>query len=144
MKVLIVDGQGGKMGALIVKKLKELLPEQTIFAMGTNSIATSAMLKAGADFAATGENPVVRNSMDADLIIGPVGIIMAHAILGEVTPKMAEAVGGSRAKKILIPVNGCGVTVAGVKDMQLSGYVTDALHKAEQFILEAGAQPDGA
>ena len=134
MKVLVVDGQGGKMGALLVKKLKELIPEQEIFAMGTNSIATSAMLKSGADFAATGENPVVRNSMDADLIIGPVGIIMAHAILGEVTPKMAEAVGGSRAKKILIPVNGCGVTVAGVQDMQLSGYVTDALRKAEQFI----------
>ena len=134
MNILVIDGQGGKMGAALTEQIKRGLPQAQVIAVGTNSLATSAMLRAGADAAATGENPVIRNSMDADLIIGPVGIIMAHAILGEVTPKMAEAVGGSRAKKILIPVNGCGVTVAGVQDMQLSGYVTDALRKAEQFI----------
>ena len=101
MKVVIVDGQGGRLGKLFVENVMERLPQAQIYALGTNSIATATMMKAGAHFGATGENPVVRNVMDADAVLGPVGIVVAHAILGEVTPVMAEAVGGCRAKKYL-------------------------------------------
>lgn len=127
MKVVVIDGQGGKMGGMLVKKLKESGVGLDIYAVGTNSIATSAMLKAGADFGATGENPVVRNVRDADFIIGPVGIIAADAILGEVTPKMAEAVGASDAKKILIPVNSCNIVIAGVEERPISAYIAEAV-----------------
>ena len=85
------------------------------------------MLKAGADFGATGENPVVRNVMDADGVLGPVGVVVANAILGEVTPAMAEAVGSCRAKKFLVPMNSCGVVVAGVEELPLPAYVARAV-----------------
>ena len=86
MKVVVIDGQGGKIGASIVKQLKQSLPEQKVLAIGTNSIATAGMLKAGADQGANGENPVIVNCRDADIIIGPLGIILADAFLGEITP----------------------------------------------------------
>ena len=127
MKVLVIDGQGGKMGAMIVKKIKDEMKEAVVYAVGTNSTATAAMMKSGADFGATGENPVVVNSHDADLIVGPVGIITANAILGEVTPKMAEAVGASYAKKVLIPVNSCNIYIAGVAEKPLSTYINEAV-----------------
>ena len=127
MKILVIDGQGGKMGGMIVKKLKEENQEAEIYAVGTNSIATSLMLRSGADYGATGENPVVRNAMDADVIVGPIGIISANAILGEVTPKMAEAIGSAKARKVLIPVNSCNIVVAGVADRPVSAYIADAV-----------------
>ena len=126
-KVLVIDGQGGKMGALLVKKLKEESPETEVRAVGTNSLATSAMLKAGADMGATGENPVIHAAAKVDIIAGPVGIISANAILGEVTPRMAEAVGGSDALKVLIPVSNCNICVAGVREMKLSDYIDEAV-----------------
>ena len=110
-KVVIIDGQGGRMGAALASQLKAAnLPSCEIVAIGANSAATTAMLKAGADAGATGENPVVVNCADADLITGPMGIITANALLGEITPKMAAAVSESRAQKLLIPVNRCSVT----------------------------------
>lgn len=127
MNVLVIDGQGGRMGALLVKKLREASPELDITAVGTNSAATAAMLKAGADRGATGENPAARLSAEADVIAGPIGILAAHAILGEVTPEMAEAVGGSRARKVLVPVAGCGIQVAGVREGKLSDYIDEAV-----------------
>ena len=130
MKVVIVDGQGGRLGKMLVEQLKQRCPKVQLYAMGTNSIATATMLKAGADFGATGENPVVRAVMDADVVLGPMGIVVAHAILGEVTPVMAEAIGGCRAKKILIPMNSCGVSVAGVQELPLSVYVNQAVEQA--------------
>ncbi len=129
MKVLIIDGQGGKMGALLVKGIKERCPGQDIYCIGTNGIATAAMLKAGGDFGATGENPVVVNSADADVIAGPIGIIVADAILGEVTAKMAAAVGACRAEKVLIPVQSCSVHVAGIAENTMAGYVRDAIDR---------------
>ena len=126
-KVLVIDGQGGKMGALLVKKIKEASPETQVRAVGTNSLATSAMLKAGADMGATGENPVVRAVMAVDVITGPIGIISANAILGEVTPKMAEAVGSADAEKVLVPVSNCNIIVAGVKEAKLADYVDEAV-----------------
>ena len=129
MKIVIVDGQGGRLGKLMVEGVKARLPQAQVYALGTNSIATATMMKAGADFGATGENPVIRGVMDADAVLGPVGIVVAHAILGEVTPAMAEAVGGCRARKFLVPMNSCGVVVAGVKEQPLSNYVSQAIEQ---------------
>ena len=115
MKIMIIDGQGGRMGSLLTEKTKNAaIPGAQIYAIGTNSIATAAMLKAGADYGATGENPVLVNSRDADYIIGPLGIMAADSLLGEVPPAMAVAVGQSSAMKILLPVNKCNHHVVGV------------------------------
>lgn len=136
MKIVVVDGQGGRLGKLLVEAVKSRLPRAEVYALGTNSIATATMLKAGADYGATGENPVVRGVMDADAVLGPVGIVVAHAILGEVTPAMAEAVGGCRAKKFLIPMNSCGVVVAGVKEQPLPAYVAQAVEQLAAELTE--------
>lgn len=127
MNILVIDGQGGKMGAVLTEQIKHSLPDAQVIAVGTNSLATSAMLRAGADAAATGENPVVVNAASADIIVGPIGIIIANALLGEITPKMAEAVADSHAKKILLPVTRCAVTVVGVQERTLADYVKDAV-----------------
>ena len=130
MKIVIVDGQGGRLGKLLVEEVRARLPRAEIYAFGTNTAATATMLKAGAHFGATGENPVVRGVADADAVLGPVGIVVAHAILGEVTPAMAEAVGGCRARKFLVPMNSCGVLVAGVQECSLPDYVARAVDMA--------------
>ncbi|MGI5962612.1 MAG: DUF3842 family protein [Lawsonibacter sp.] len=134
MKLVIIDGQGGRLGKLLVEGVKARLPQAQVYALGTNSIATATMLKAGADFGATGENPVVRNVIDADAVLGPIGIVVANAILGEVTPEMAKAVGSCRAKKFLIPMNSCGVVVSGVKESPLSNYVAQAIEDMMQTL----------
>lgn len=124
VKLVVIDGQGGKMGKSVVEQLKKSCPEVPVTAIGTNSIATSAMLKAGADYGATGENPVLVACRDADLIIGPLGIVIADSLLGEITPAMAVAIGSSSAHKILIPVSHhCHHTVVGCSDMPLGGYI---------------------
>ena len=133
-KVVIMDGQGGKIGKMLVEQIKRRCPAQELIAIGTNSVATSAMLKAGADMGATGENPVLVNCEDADLIVGPVGIVMANSLLGEITPAMAVAVGKSPAQKILVPVNRCHVTVAGVGQHTMAEYVETAAKLAAEFI----------
>lgn len=130
MKIVVIDGQGGKMGSLIVKKVKEQKPEASVYAIGTNSTATAAMVKAGADFGATGENPVVVNTRDADVIVGPIGIISADAILGEVTEKMASAVGAAKAKKVLVPVNSCNIYISGIVEKPMSAYIDEAVKTA--------------
>ena len=127
MKITIIDGQGGRLGRLLVEGVKARLPQAQVYALGTNTVATAAMLKAGADVGATGENPVIRNVMDADGVLGPVGIVVANAILGEVTPAMAEAVGSCQGKKYLVPVNSCGVVVAGVEELPLPAYAAQAV-----------------
>ena len=113
MKILIVDGQGGGIGRQLVEALKRE-GERDITCVGTNAIATSAMLRAGATRAATGENAAIVACREAEVIAGPVGIVIADALLGEVTPRMAAAVGQSLARKVLIPVNQCGNFVVGV------------------------------
>lgn len=126
MRIVVIDGQGGKIGKAIIEQIRVVGKECGITAIGTNSLATSAMLKAGADMGATGENPVVIGVRNADVIVGPIGIIAADSMLGEITPRMAEAVGQSTARKILIPVNRC-FEVAGVQEMSLSQYVDRAV-----------------
>ena len=135
MKIVVLDGPGGRLGRLLVERVRSRLPQAQVYALGTNAVATAAMLKAGADFGATGENPVIRNVMDADGVLGPVGVIVANAILGEVTPAMAEAVGSCRARKYLIPMNSCGVSVAGVEELPLVTYVARAV---ESLVSELG------
>ena len=122
MKIVVIDGQGGRLGRLLVEGVRSRLPQAEIHALGTNSAATAAMLKGGADHAATGENPVVWGVRDADAVLGPIGILVANAILGEVTPAMARAVGSCRARKFLVPMNNCGVVVAGVAEGPMAGY----------------------
>lgn len=123
MKIMVIDGQGGRMGKSIVEQIKANFPEDEILAIGTNSIATAAMMKAGADAGATGENPAVVGSRTADMIIGPMGIVIADSLLGEITPKMAVAIGQSQAKKILIPVNRCQHFVVGCEELPLGEYM---------------------
>ena len=126
MNVIVIDGQGGRMGRAIVEELRERCPELTVTAIGTNSTATASMMKAGARVGATGENPVLVACRDADLIIGPIGIVIADSLLGEITPAMAAAVGSSRAHKILIPVAGhahCRHTLIGCEELPLSDYI---------------------
>ena len=130
MRVVIIDAQGGGIGRMIVEQLKREYPEQPLIAIGTNAAATAAMLKAGADQGATGENAVRVNAENADLIIAPIGMLLADGMLGEVTETMAAAVGRSRAEKILIPSTRCGVTVAGLKGGTIAEYVAQAVHLA--------------
>lgn len=134
MKILIIDGQGGRLGKLLIEKIKSDKSSLELIAVGTNSIATSVMLKAGADMGATGENPVVVNAKNADVIIGPVGIIVANALMGEVTPKMAQAVGESEAFKLLIPVNKCNNYIVGTKNIGISDLVNEAAGKLYDII----------
>lgn len=123
MKIVVIDGQGGGIGKALVAGLKANGINAEITAVGTNSLAAIAMQKAGADKAATGENAVVVACRTADIIAGPVGIVVADALVGEVTPQMAAAVGSSNAQKVLIPVNMCDTYVVGVQDTAVSNLV---------------------
>ncbi len=134
MKLVIIDGQGGKMGRTVIEQLKKNMPDMEIYAIGTNSIATSAMLKAGADYGATGENPVIVGARTADIIIGPIGIVIADSLMGEITPAMSAAIGQSTAYKILIPVNRCNHYIAGCGDHSLSEYIKQVCEETEKEI----------
>ena len=127
MMILVVDGQGGGLGRLLVRELKGAFPQAEIAAVGTNSTAANAMMKAGADFAATGENAVVVNCRHADIIVGAVGIVIADSMWGEITPRMAQAVGQSDARRVLIPINLCSNLVVGVSEMSMSKLVQAAV-----------------
>ena len=131
--VLIIDGQGGQLGRQMVEAVRRLIPEAQITAVGTNALATSAMLRAGADRGATGENSVIVCTRDADIIVGPVGIVIADSLLGEITPAMAVAVGQSLAKKILLPVNKCNNIIIGVDGKTTSELIEDAIAKIKSI-----------
>ena len=140
MKLVIIDGQSGRMGALIAERVKAAKLPCKVLAVGTNAIATATMMKAGANQGATGENPVMVACRTADVIVGPIGILSADALSGEVTPAMAVAIGQSAAKKLLLPVNRhCGHTMVGVRDLTLSQLVDEVVEQlrllcAEEFI----------
>mgnify|MGYP001029383086 FL=1 len=138
MNIMVIDGQGGRMGKSIVEQMKKNFPEDEIIAIGTNSIATAAMLKAGADAGATGENPAIVGSRTADLIIGPMGIVIADSLMGEITPRMAVAIGQSGAKKLLLPVNRCQHYVVGCRDLPLGEYVRMAVEEVRKIKEEEG------
>lgn len=134
MNILIIDGQGGKIGKLLIEGIKAAGITAEITAVGTNSIATSTMLKAGANNAATGENAVAVNCRRADVIIGPVGIVIADSLYGEVSPAMAVAVGQSSAQKMLLPVNQCSSYVAGVPDLTFGCLVSDIITQLKKMV----------
>lgn len=129
MKILIIDAQGGGIGRQVVSALKNRFPENEITAVGTNSAATTAMLRAGADHGATGENAVIVGCRQADVIIGPIGIVVADALYGEITPAMSLAVGQSRAKRILIPVNHCNNVIVGVTDSSIGRLIESVMEE---------------
>ncbi len=128
MKIAVIDGQGGGIGKALVEKLRmEFGNDVEITALGTNALATSLMLRAGADDGASGENAIIYNAGRVDVILGPIGIIAADSMLGELTPLMAKAIAQSTAKKILIPMNRCNIQVSGVKTAALPQYVDEAV-----------------
>ena len=127
MNILVIDAQGGGIGRQLVAAVKKVFPEDRVTAVGTNSIAAANMLKAGADFVATGENAVVVNCGRADVIVAPIGAVIADAMLGEITPAMARAAGQSRAKRILLPIGHCDNVVAGVRELSMSQLVQEAV-----------------
>ena len=133
-KILVIDGQGGNIGRQLVKMILDRFPEVSLSAVGTNSSATENMLKGGVKAAATGENAVVVACRRADIIIGPIGIVIADALMGEVTPKMAEAVGASDAVRILIPMNRCDTLIAGVAESSVTVYLADAMDKLAELL----------
>jgi len=133
MRILVIDGMGGGIGKSIIEKLKAELKGVDIIAVGTNAIATTAMLKAGANFSATGENAVIYNSVRSDYIIGVMGIAFANSMHGEVSPKMAEAVSASPAHKILIPIDKCNVTTVGVTSASIQVYISEAVEKLREY-----------
>lgn len=136
MKITVIDGQGGRIGQSIIEQIKKKHSELELYAIGTNSIATSAMLKAGADYGATGENAVIVNAADSDIIVGPIGIVFTNALLGEITPAISTAVSASRAYKILIPVNRCNHFVAGCAEAPMGEYIRMAVEKIDSMLEE--------
>ena len=127
LKILVIDGQGGKIGRQLIETILNSVSGAEILAVGTNSTATSSMIKGGAKNAATGENAVIVGCRAADVIIGPVGIVLADALFGEITPAMSAAVGSSTAQKILIPINKCGAIVAGTQGQSITDLIQYAV-----------------
>ena len=134
MKIVMIDGQSGRLGSLLVEAIRKELPQLEPIAIGTNAIATSAMLKAGAAQGATGENPVLVACRGADVIVGSIGILSADSLLGEITPNMALAIGQSPAVKLLLPLNRCNNRVVGVKDATMSELVKEAVEQLKTLL----------
>ena len=129
MNILVIDGQGGMIGRQLITELRGTMPD-----VGTNTLATASMLKAGADNGATGENAVIVCTRGADVIVGPIGIVIADSLLGEVTPKMAAAVGASPVRKILLPVNKCNNIIVGTSDKSTSELIAEAVRRVKAEI----------
>ena len=134
MNILVIDAQGGGIGKQLVAAIKKNVENAYITAIGTNYLATSAMLKAGANQAATGENAIIVNSRKADVIVGPIGIVIADSLLGEITPAMAVAIGQSDAKRILIPLNHCNNVVVGVLDLNIGRLIQGVVEELNKTI----------
>lgn len=135
--IVIMDGQGGGVGRALTETIRAAHPELRLRALGTNALATAAMLKGGASDGATGENAVAFNAAQADIILGPVGILTPNGLLGEVTPKMAEAVGGSKAVKILLPSQRCNIRLAVGPSQPMQVYLQEALRLLEEELAKA-------
>lgn len=127
MKIVVIDGQGGSLGRALCDAVCRALPGAEVLCVGTNAVATSNMMNAPVSAGASGENAVVYNVQTADYVVGPVGIVFANAMYGEVTPKMAEAVSSCSAKKILVPMTKCNATVVGVEPKSVSKYIEDVV-----------------
>ena len=133
MQILVIDAQGRGIGRQLVSGLRQAVPDAEITAVGTNSAATAAMHRAGADHAATGENAVVVACRKADIIVGPIGMVIADSLFGEITPVMAAAVGQSSAKRVLIPFNHCDNILVGVPNTSVSALLQEAVDVVRQL-----------
>jgi len=137
IRIAVIDGQGGGVGSLVVRRLRvEFTDTVEIIALGTNAAATSAMMKARADKGATGENAIAWNAGRVDIIIGALSVVLSHAMLGEVTPPMAEAVSSSKARKILLPINRESVEVAGVVKQPLPHMIENMIEMVKAIVQE--------
>ena len=134
MEILIIDAQGGGIGKQLIIEINKNFKNANITAVGTDSVATTNMLKAGATNAATGENAVVVACRKADIIIGPVGIVIADSMYGEITPKMAVAVGQSLAKKLLIPMNHCNNIIVGVENKRMNEFISETINELKSYL----------
>ena len=134
MKILVVDGQGGGVGRQLVAQIKQAFPDMQLMAVGTNTLATAAMLKSGADNAATGENAVIVAARRADVIVGPLGIAVADSLGGEITPAMANAVAQADAKRILLPFKNCDNVIVGVSDFTLGTLIQQAVEEIRKIL----------
>lgn len=134
MKVVIIDGQGSRLGQLLAEAIVKEKLDCDLLAIGTNSIATSAMMRGGAKQGATGENPVIVACRDADVIIGPIGIISADSLLGEITPQIAVAIGQSRAIKLLLPVSHCNNQIIGIKQLTMNEMVKATVDRLKEIL----------
>lgn len=134
MEILIIDAQGGGIGKQLIIEINKNFKDAHITAVGTNSVATTNMLKSGAKNAATGENAVVVGCRKADIIIGPVGIVIADSMYGEITPKMAVAVGQSNAKKLLIPMNHCNNIIVGVENKRMNEFISETINDLKSYL----------
>lgn len=135
MRIAVIDGQGGGIGKHLTEKLRRELPENIeILALGTNALATSVMLRAGANEGATGENAVIYNSSRVDIIVGPVSILFPNAMLGELTAKMAEAITSSPARKMLLPLTRSGIDIVGLKNEPLPHLIEELVKKVKDII----------
>ena len=132
--VAIVDGQGGGMGRALAEAVKKDFPDLWVRALGTNALATAAMLKGGADEGATGENAVVFGAGRAHILLGPVGVLAANGLLGEVTPRMAEAIGASGAVKILLPSQRCSIRLAVGPGQPMQYYLDEAMRPLDEEV----------
>lgn len=133
MKLIVIDGQGGGVGKSLIAALKARMPHQPIIALGTNAQATAAMLRAGADAAATGESAIRYQCKSADIILGVTGILHANAMMGEISPAVAAAVSLSEGQKILVPLEKCGLRVAGVGRQPLDSLIRQAADMAAEL-----------
>lgn len=132
MKILIIDGMGGGIGKAVIEHIKSELSEAEITAVGTNSIATSVMLKAGANYGATGENAVIFNCTRADYIIGVIGIVLANSMHGEISLKMVEAIAASPAHKIFMPTDKCNASIMGVAERSIQSYISEIAQRIKE------------
>lgn len=134
MNILVIDGQGGGIGKTLIEEIKKRFPKEQVIAVGTNATATSMMLKASPDAAATGENALVYQSHKADVILGPVGIVIPNALQGEVSARMAEALTLSHARIIVLPMQKCRVSIAGTNIKKISDYMEEAMKELQEMI----------
>ncbi|QUH27818.1 DUF3842 family protein [Vallitalea guaymasensis] len=135
MKIAVVDGQGGGIGKIIIDKLKNNIDEtHELIALGTNSTATTGMIKAGANSGATGENAIKVMSKRVDIILGPLAIMVPDAMMGEITTEIALSISSSEAKKILLPFNKCNMVIAGVQGKKLNKLIEELVQEVLRYI----------
>ena len=134
MVVAVVDGQGDGIGRAIVEKVKAAMPQLRVIALGTNSAATGQMLRAGADDGATGENAIIHNMQHVDVVVGVIGILSANSMMGELSPAMAAAIGGSHTYKVLLPINRCHIHVVSVEEAPLGKHIDHAVDAIRAYI----------